>query len=57
MNELILKTNSDLKEGPKSITVILGLCFLLADWLSFIKGDKFEIGNPRLRGWNDFGCR
>ena len=57
MNELILKTNSDLKEGPKNITVILGLCFLLADWLSFIEEDKFEIGNPRLRGWNDFGCR
>ena len=32
---MILKTNADLKEGPGNIIVILGLCFVLIDWLSF----------------------
>ena len=37
--ELILKTKADLKEGPdKKIIVILGLWFLLNDWLSFREG-------------------
>ena len=38
INELILKTKADLKERPDNIIVILGLCFLLIDWLSFGKG-------------------
>ena len=33
INELILKTNVDLKEGTGNIIVILRLCFLLIDWL------------------------
>ena len=41
------------------ITVILGLCFLLIDWLSFgeVGGGSFEILRPRSKGWKDFGCR
>ena len=37
--------------------VILGLCFLLIDWLSFREGGSFEIGRPRSRGWKSFGRR
>ena len=29
INELILTTKADLKEGPDNIIVLLGLCFLL----------------------------
>ena len=36
-----LKTKTDLKEGPDSIIFILGLCFLLTDWLSFGEGGGF----------------
>ena len=32
---MILKTKADLKGRPDNIIVILGLCFLLIDWLSF----------------------
>ena len=39
------------------IIVILGLCFLLTDWLSFGKGVSFESGRPRSRGWKNFGRR
>ena len=38
INELILKTNANLKEGPGKMIVMLGLCFLLIDWLSFEEG-------------------
>ena len=45
-------------EGPDNIIVILGLCFLFIDWLSFGKGGgSFEIGLPRLSGWKNFGGR
>ena len=58
INELILKTKSDLKEGPNNIIIfIFGLCFLLVDWLSFGEGGSFEIGGPRLRGWKNVGLR
>ena len=33
-----MKTKTDLKEGPDNIIFILGLCFLLIDWLSFGEG-------------------
>ena len=37
---------------------ILGLCFLLIDWLSFgMGGSSFEIGRPRSMGWKNFGRR
>ena len=35
INELILKTKADLKENSDNIIFILGLCFLLINWLSF----------------------
>ena len=39
--------------------VILGLCILLIDWLSFGEGrgegGSHEIGRPRSRGWKKFG--
>ena len=42
--------------------VILGLCFLLTDWLSFgergqREGGSFEIGRPGSRMWKNFGRR
>ena len=37
---------------------ILGLCFLLIDWLSFgMGGSSIEIGRPRSMGWKNFGRR
>ena len=46
----------------KDLTVILGLCFLLTDWLSFGEGGQreggsFEIGRPSSRMWKNFGRR
>ena len=39
--------------------VILGLYFILVDWLSFGErwwwGGSFKIGRPRSRGWNNIG--
>ena len=52
---MILKTNVDLKEGPGNIIVILGLCFLLTDRLSFEEAGLFEIGRRKSRGWKNFG--
>ena len=44
INELILKTKTYLKERPdNNIMVILGLCFLLTDWLSFREGEKVRL--------------
>ena len=49
---------ADLMEEPDNIIVILGLCFLFIDWLSFGEGGgSFEIGFPRSRGWKNFGGR
>ena len=45
INELMLKTKADLKERPE---VILGLFFLLIDWLSYEEWAEFvEIERPR----------
>ena len=55
LNELPLKTKTDLKEGPDNITVLVGLCFLLIDGFSFREGGSFEIGRSKLRGWKNFG--
>ena len=52
---MILKTKAEMKERPDNIIVILGLCFLLIDWLSFGEGSSFDIGRPRSRGWKNFG--
>ena len=44
---------ADLKEGPDNIMVILRLCSLLIDWLSFggeMGGALLEIGCPRSMG-------
>ena len=38
LNELILKTKADLKEGPDKTIVILALYFLSTDWLLFGEG-------------------
>ena len=42
INELIQKTKADLKERPDNIILIIGLCFLLIDWLSFGERDRDE---------------
>ena len=41
---------------------MLGLCFLLIDWLSFGErqgagGESFETGGSSSRGWKNFGRR
>ena len=55
-----MKTKADLEEGLITYIVILGLCFLLTDWLSFgeaERGESVEIGRPRSTGWKNFGRR
>ena len=54
--------NADLKEGPGNIIVILGLCFVLIDWLSFEeeggRGDSFSKVKVMEEFWTmmDKGC-
>ena len=62
INELILKTKADLKERPDNTIVILGLCFLLIDWLSFGKagggggGESFKKGLEKKTIFMDVIC-
>ena len=39
----MLKTKNDLNEGPDNIIAVLGLCFLLINWLSFGKGVRLKL--------------
>ena len=44
----MLKTKNVLNEGPDNIIAVLGLCFLLINWLSFGKGIRLKL---------DFKCQ
>ena len=56
---MILKTKTDLKEGPSNIVFILGLCFCNLDWIR-LKLDVQGQGGRRIldvmdkRGWGSW---
>ena len=60
INELILKTNVNEGRTWWHIIVILGLCFVLTDWLWFVEGFRLKLYVlvcPRSRGWKNIGRR
>ena len=62
INELILKTKTDLKEGHDNLItykshswIMFSFHWLFITWRGEGWEDSFEIGHPKTRGWKKFG--